>query len=190
MKKCLCIVMLIFFLTALISCAAEEPREKAVAAEIDGQAALVTFDPGTLSSGTVQTDRGTYTFACDHRGELKITYPDQTQFTYTKNGGGLSSMDFDPESKGYISGIAMAWGIESAMDAAQPQKNGGGYALPGILLLALGAWNAFAPRSAWYFSYGWRFRNAEPSDAALAVQTIGGVLLLLVGGVCLLVAIF
>ena len=167
----------------------EEPQEKSVTVEIDGQAAVVLFEPGNLSVGMVQTDKGIYSFVWNQKGELKITYPDQTQFTYRKNGGGISSIDFDPESKGYISGIAMAWGIESAIEAAQSKKDGG-YALPGILLLALGAWNAFAPRSAWYFSYGWRFRNAEPSDVALAVQTIGGVILLLVGGICLLAAIF
>ena len=190
MKKCLCIAMLMFLLATLISCAVEEPKGKFVTIEIDGQAAVVLFEPGNLSVGMVQTDKGIYSFVWNQKGELKITYPDQTQFTYRKNGDGISSIDFDPESKGYISGIAMAWGIESAMDAAQPQKDGGGYVLAGILLLALGAWNAFAPRSAWYISYGWRFRNAEPSDAALAVQAIGGVILLMVGGVCLLAEIF
>ena len=192
MRKYLCVfVVLIFLLTVPVSCAAEEPQEKCVAVEIEGQAAVVLFEPGTLSVGMVQTDKGMYAFAWNQKGELKITYPDNTQFTYTKNGSGMSSVDFNPESKGYISGLALAWGIEGAIDDAQPQKDGdGGYALLGIFLLAVGAWNTFAPRMAWYFSYGWRFRNAEPSDAALAFQGVGGVVFLLAGGVCLLTAIF
>ncbi|MBE6961774.1 MAG: hypothetical protein E7445_04890 [Ruminococcaceae bacterium] len=59
-----------------------------------------------------------------------------------------------------------------------------------IFLLAVGAWNTFVPRSAWYLSYGWRFRDAEPSDAALTAHIIGGVVALLAGGICLLAAIF
>ena len=183
--------MLIALLLVAVSCGAEEPQEKTIAVEIEGQAAVVLFEPGTLSAGMVQTDKGMYAFAWNQKGDLKITYPDKTQFTYTKNGSGMASVDFDPESKGYISGIALAWGIEGAVDDVRPRKDGdGGYALLGIFLLAVGAWNTFAPRMAWYFSYGWRFRNAEPSDAALAFQSIGGVVFLLAGGVCLLAAIF
>ena len=188
--RCLLLVLLMAFLC--VACGAEEPesKSKTISTEIGGQSAVVTFEPGTLSSGTVQMDSGIYTFAWDRSGDLKITYPDGTGFTYTESGSGLASIDFDPEAKGYPSGITMAWGIESAIDQLRPARNsGGGNALAGLLLLAVGAFGTFAPRAAWYLEYGWRFRDAEPSDAALTVQIIGGVILLLVGGVFLLAAI-
>ena len=191
MKRYLCMLMTLMMVFLCAACGAEEPESKTISTEIGGRSAVVTFEPGTLSAGTVQMDSGTYTFAWDTRGDLKITYPDGTRFTYTKSGGGAASVDFDPESKGYPSGITMAWGIEGTIDRLSTARNsGGGNALLGLFLLAVGAFGTFAPRAAWYLEYGWRFRNEEPSDAALTVQVIGGVILLLIGGVCLLAAIF
>ena len=59
-----------------------------------------------------------------------------------------------------------------------------------IALLALGAWNTFAPRTAWYLSRGWQFKNAEPSELALGMHVLSGVVLLIAGAICLLSAIF
>ncbi len=193
MKKRVFIVLLILVLLCSACGAKEEPESKSTITQIDGRPAVVTLEPGTWSAGTVQTDKGTYTFAWDRSGDLKITYPDGTGFTYRQTGNvgsGLASPTFDPESKGYISGMSMVWGIERAIDEMRPARKDGPNPLLAIFLLAVGAWYTFAPRSAWYLSYGWRFRDAEPSDAALAVQVCGGVVALLAGGVCLLAAIF
>ena len=192
MKRCLCLLMvLMVFLCA--ACGAEEPESKTVSTEIGGQSAVVTFEPGTLSAGTVQTDKGIYTFAWDRSGALNIVYPDGSDCTYRSGdswGTLASSPDFDPDAKGYISGMTMAWGIENAIDQLRPAgKSGGGNALVGLLLLVVGAFGTFAPRAAWYLEYGWRFRDAEPSDAALTVQVLGGVVLLVIGGIFLLAAI-
>jgi len=189
-KKYISLVLMLLVLLCSACGAEEEPEGKTISTQIGGQSAVVTFEPGTLSAGTVQTDKGTYAFAWDRSGDLKITYPDGTRFTYTESGSGLASLDFDPEAKGYLSGITMAWGIESAIDQMRPARKEGPSPLLAIFLLAVGAWNTFVPRSAWYLSYGWRFRDAEPSDAALTAHIIGGVVALLAGGICLLAAIF
>lgn len=191
MKKRVFIAALLILILLCSACGAEKtPEAKSVSAQIGGHEMVVTFEPGNLSAGTIRADHGTYTFTWDRSGDLKITYPDGTRFTYTKSGSGLTSLDFDPEAKGYPDGITMAWGLESAIDEMRPARNsGGGSALLGLLLLAIGAVGTFAPRAAWYLSYGWRFRDAEPSDAALAVQVCGGVVALLAGGVCLLAAV-
>ncbi len=36
-----------------------------------------------------------------------------------------------------------------------------------LVLLFVGAFNAAWPTGAWYLEVGWKFRDAEPSDAAL-----------------------
>ncbi|NWL88877.1 MULTISPECIES: DUF6199 family natural product biosynthesis protein [unclassified Paenibacillus] len=50
-----------------------------------------------------------------------------------------------------------------------------------VLCIALGAMSALFPGSAWYLSYGWRYRDHAPSQAALVTQRIGGILLSLIG---------
>ena len=58
-----------------------------------------------------------------------------------------------------------------------------------LLLLGLGAWNLFAPKSAWWLARGWWYKNAEPSDLAIAAYRIGGVCLLIAGVICAIAAL-
>lgn len=194
MKKYMTLLLaLLLVLGMSVSCGHEEPTETAVHTAIGGQEMTVTFDPGTYSEGRIESAKGTYTFAYSMNGDLEITYPDGSSCTYrkTQNAASLgASPDFDPGSKGYPDGLSMAWGIESAIDQAKPSTENRGNALLGILLLAVGAWFAFAPRSAWYLNHGWRFKNAEPSDAILMLYGLGGGVLLFIGAICLLAAIF
>lgn len=53
-----------------------------------------------------------------------------------------------------------------------------------FVLMALGAWNLLAPKSAWWISRGWWYRNAQPSDLALGFYRVTGVLLLGAGLIC------
>ena len=43
------------------------------------------------------------------------------------------------------------------------------------------------PRAAWALSYGWRFKDAEPSEAALVVNRVCGGALVLLGLVVLVI---
>lgn len=54
------------------------------------------------------------------------------------------------------------------------------------ILLAAGALLAVVPWAAWMLAYGWRFKDAEPSDFALAANRILGVTLIVIGIICLL----
>lgn len=55
------------------------------------------------------------------------------------------------------------------------------------LFIAIGLLNVLFPKTAWFWSIGWQFKKAAPSEAALLMGRIGG--LLAAGlGVFLLVA--
>ncbi|HEY2839858.1 MAG TPA: DUF6199 family natural product biosynthesis protein [Pirellulales bacterium] len=59
------------------------------------------------------------------------------------------------------------------------------------LILSLGLiaclLSVISPRTVWYLRYGWRYKNAEPSDLSLVVTRISGVLgIVLVAVVALL----
>jgi hypothetical protein len=52
----------------------------------------------------------------------------------------------------------------------------GSMAFIAFLLFVLGLINIFAPYVGWYMTEGWKFKDAEPSDAALLLYRIGGVI--------------
>ncbi|MFA9381067.1 MAG: hypothetical protein ACERKO_08405, partial [Acetanaerobacterium sp.] len=52
---------------------------------------------------------------------------------------------------------------------------------PALLLMGVGLWQAVTPKTAWYLSYGWRFKNAEPSDAALGAGRVVGIGMIILG---------
>lgn len=58
-------------------------------------------------------------------------------------------------------------------------------AVVGLLLMAAGALGAISPYSAWYLSTGWKFKDAEPSEAALLMNRLGGIAGVIVGLVVL-----
>ncbi|MBE5971334.1 MAG: hypothetical protein E7246_02285 [Lachnoclostridium sp.] len=49
-----------------------------------------------------------------------------------------------------------------------------------IILLIVGIFNAAAPQAAWYLSDGWRFKDAEPSEAALDWGRFIGIVLIVI----------
>jgi hypothetical protein len=50
-----------------------------------------------------------------------------------------------------------------------------------IIFIIVGALNVIYPRAAWYMKYGWQFKNAEPSDAAIIMIRIGGIIAIVIG---------
>lgn len=93
------------------------------------------------------------------------------------------------KEQGYIDGFSLVWGIERAMDARN--SHGRGLASPflAFVLIIIGAWYTFAPRSAWWLARGWWYKNAEPSNLAIGFYRIGGCLLILIGIICAIAAI-
>ncbi|MBD7970585.1 DUF6199 family natural product biosynthesis protein [Paenibacillus gallinarum] len=51
----------------------------------------------------------------------------------------------------------------------------------GCLFIIVGLVAAISPYSAWYLSVGWKFKDAEPSDLALGVERIVGIVLVIAG---------
>lgn len=60
----------------------------------------------------------------------------------------------------------------------------------GLIMVTLGILKTAFPRFFWTLEYGWRYKNAEPSDLALILGRAVGVLMILFGLYCLLYAIF
>jgi uncharacterized membrane protein YidH (DUF202 family) len=50
-----------------------------------------------------------------------------------------------------------------------------------ILFIIIGILNVVFPKLTWYMRVGWQFKNAEPSEYALIIARIGGVIAIVVG---------
>ncbi|WP_356948302.1 DUF6199 family natural product biosynthesis protein [Brevibacillus nitrificans] len=51
----------------------------------------------------------------------------------------------------------------------------------GVLLIVHGLLSLISPRILWFLTEGWKFKDAEPSEAAVVFGRILGVFTLLVG---------
>jgi hypothetical protein len=60
---------------------------------------------------------------------------------------------------------------------------------PGVafLLLLIGLFHVIFPRASWFMSIGWKLRDAEPSDAYLALSRVGGGLVSVITVIVLIV---
>ena len=50
-----------------------------------------------------------------------------------------------------------------------------------FLFIGIGILNLLFPRTAWFWNVGWQFKKAEPSEAALLMGRVGGVLAIGIG---------
>lgn len=98
--------------------------------------------------------------------QLVVTFPNGNTMTY---GGGVAYGTGPLHSNGFD--FLNAPDFRQILEDELPDDK------PGFLiflLAAAGIWNIVHPRSAWYVSRGWEFKDAEPSEAALVVGQLGG----------------
>jgi len=180
-------------LLSLAACkkAPAEPPTRTV--EAGGQTLAVSLDKQDSSAGTVAANGETYSFRYTASGQqitLAIEYPDGYVYKRTELGGAAAESSSyraeERERAGYLSAALLVSGLEQATRAGRDPDGSGASPALALLLLALGVWNLLAPKSVWWVCRGWWYKNAEPSDAALLVCRIGGVVLPFSRVLCLL----
>lgn len=173
------ILVIVFFL-ALSLCACSPSQESYTTYTVQNGETVYTVDTEncTISDGT-----NVYRYEGTIRS-VNITYPDgSTYWWHTENTfsyGGWSD-DYDPDR--YVAGDVLRDVLRGSAPAERSSKNG-----PLIfLLLAVGILNTVSPSMAWYLQYGWRFKDAEPSDMALGLNRVGGIAALVIAVIMILV---
>lgn len=147
--------------------------QRAYTAQYNG----VTFNINPLL-GTITDGRYTYSYEFSgnaEKGSAKITYPDGSTYNFTKDGiAGYGGWSEDYSDEIYTDGSILC---ELLFDNAE---EGTWKLSPAsiIVLLVFGFVMAAYPRKVWQLEYGWRFKNAEPSDIALAANRIVGLILM------------
>ncbi len=131
-------------------------------------------------NGTISDSLYTYLYEIDgpsDRRSVTITYPGGARYYWTyENGGGHGGWSEDYAPDRYADGDVLL----KVLEMSAP-KEYSGHPFLGLLLIALGAWYTLSPRSAWYCSYGWRYKDAEPSEAALVIGRLSGIAVILFG---------
>lgn len=57
--------------------------------------------------------------------------------------------------------------------------------LLGLVLMLIGIVGVVSPQTLWYVSHGWRYKDAEPSEAVLFFNRVGGVIAIIIAAVSL-----
>ena len=142
----------------------------------NGTEFYVDIEQKTISAGG-HIYRYTFTGdASDYR--IEIQYPDGSSFWDTKSqGGGAGGWSDDYDADAYTRGEIL---VDILLEGSLKQTD----VVPifvSMLLIIVGIADLVFPRISWYLGYGWRYKDAEPSDAALAFARIGGFAVIVVG---------
>lgn len=169
MKRIVLVLLTLLCCVTIIGCG----QDSSTVYEKDGY--TIDFDAETITKGN-----DVYTFSISEHGNqssIDIVYPNGATYFFQWNGnsghGGWSN-DYDPER--YADGDFLMDLL--SFDPPEPRR---GNPLAGLLVICFGLFDAISPRTAWYLSYGWRYKNAEPSDAALIIGRIGGIVCIVLG---------
>lgn len=155
----------------------------------DGKTYYIDPEAGTITCGA-----HTYRFEIE-RTTITITYPNGARYIMTVEqelSYGGYTMDFDTSDiteNGYENGEDLMAAVEQYLPSQDTQTVSGTDVLGilcGLALCGVGLWGLLAPHSAWYVSHGWRYKDAEPSDTALMVEGVVGVIAI-VGGIIIIV---
>lgn len=176
----LCAVLCFLFLTA---CGAEKSDPNVYNVEYNGKVYSVNQIERTIS-----VDGYTCEFSVTGSGnstDFKVTYPNgSTYWMRWSNSSGHGGYGGDYDASRYVSGDTLWNVLEQEHPGAKQTSNHAGL---GILLLIFGVLEAASPRTFWWLSHGWRFKDAEPSEAALALGRVGGIIMVLAGIICFFV---
>ena len=140
-------------------------------------------------NGTVTMDGDTYTYALSvtpgQSAQLKLTYPDGTWSSYSGRMIQYGISGTGSDSSGFVRGRYLScdalWHALRVDEQIEGNSGGGGFMLLGVVLALVGLFQFVSPKTMWKFNWGWRYKNAEPSDLALSIGMLSGVLTIVLG---------
>ena len=134
-------------------------------------------DEQTLFDGTYTYSYTEQKFGTMHI--ITIIYPDGGRYEWVESSTETHSNGTYDASL-YADGQQMVDAILGHVILNQPQSQRKEVSVEGIgiaiLLLIAGLWEAVCPEQAWYAGHGWMFKDAEPSDFAIAMFRASGII--------------
>ena len=189
------LLLAMVLLTALVlvlnlsACAEKMQTDTNAPYSVEYDHTLYTVTPADDTTGTIFDGTETYSYQYEPRiggYRVKFTYPDGETYTWTDDGGSMSgttSPGFDFEK--YPDGMTLQRVLEQSPSAKREKKSTKNVGLI-LALLFVGGINTAFPQAAWYLETGWKIKDAEPSDAALMWNRVGGVVALIIAAIMMI----
>ena len=158
--------------------------------------AVYTITPIDAYKGTISDGTNTYSYRYDTSGSsygVTFTYPDGETYRCTQNGStssgaafssGSASLDFDFDK--YPDGMTLDRVLKRSPAAKYEEKSTKSWGII-LFLLFVGSINTACPQLTWHLDVGWKVKDAEPSEAALAWSRGTGIVMLVIAGIMILV---
>ena len=158
--------------------------------------AVYTITPIDAYKGTISDGTNTYSYRYDTSGtgySVTFTYPDGETYRCTQNGStssgaafssGSASLDFDFDK--YPDGMTLDRVLKRSPAAKHEEKSTKSWGII-LFLLFVGSINTACPQLTWHLDVGWKVKDAEPSEAALAWSRGTGIVMLVIAGIMILV---
>lgn len=188
MKRTIAMLALLFAAILLFAGCKKEPLPTVYTVYSYGAPYTIDTQGRTISDGT-------YTYGYEYAASgssVSFTYPDGNVYSAgistanSSGAGGVSagmiSADYD-YSSGYTDPLTLYRALTSPREKGKVSDTN---PLVALLLCGVGIFNLAAPKASWYLSYGWRFKDAEPSDAAITLSRIGGGIAIVIGVIMLI----
>lgn len=178
MKRMWIVLVVLLLSVSLVGCAKQETTYSVNKYGIEF---LVDSVQKTISDGE---NTYYYEFSGDSSSfNVTITFPDGSSYWFNQSGTtGLGGWSEDYVAGTYVSGDTL---VDVVREKA-PKSTNPGKIFGALVLIALGIFDVAFPRASWYLGYGWRYKDAEPSDAALIFARVGGVIVIVVGIILML----
>jgi uncharacterized protein YjeT (DUF2065 family) len=171
MKKTIALVLALLCLLSLCACAKVKDN---YTVRVWGEKLEVNRGKHTISDGT-HTYSYKEIYGTDDP-EFVIYYPNGS--TYDSLGNRYNGT-FDGS---YVAGDTLYSAIKKGISTPiNPSK-----LLVCLVCIVCGLIGIISPYTAWKMSIGWRFRDAEPSELALNMERLGGVIAIAIGVIVLI----
>jgi len=102
-----------------------------------------------------------------------IFFPDGSTFWQEKTISGYSGELTSNQGLDYSSSGEE---LMEALSSIQTHRHSNGSIFPALFVFVISLLQICFPKVSWHLSYGWKFKNAEPSDSALMMTSISGVI--------------
>ena len=179
-------LLLVVFMTLMVACGCSEKKQDVYTVSKDGKEYIVDTVEQTITVDQVEYDY--YIWGDSDNYDIKVVFPDKS---YYKDGehtsGAVSVSGLDISSNFNLDNTELGEELFEIAKAEVPKAEKMkplGSVVQRLLLVVLiggcGVWNFLDPYMAWKFSEGWRYKNVEPSELALAGHKVSGVILIVI----------
>ena len=196
MKRIFALILIAVMLLTLSACSTGPKGTEFQTVEHNGNIVILTFDydEKTITEDNSFNDTGkwnaVYHYEYDN-DNITIFYPNGAVWieSPTSTGAAISWDDnYDPQR--YIEGDVFAMYLNRAYMSPQIREGIVGIGFACLIMAAVGVVMIKAPEELIEMKYGWRFKNAEPTEFAVWEVRIGGIVVVVGAIVIFLIATF